>query len=161
MSTPALRDGEQPSTLLGQWYATAPPWRPQVALLVNELTLLPVLMPVASAATLPARAARTYCGDPGRPRHTQRRDRGGGGHLRDYRVGTTAHRSVVGIMTEFRRLAALHRDRDPGPDLTEVAHRLATTPCSPLYGSNVSPDRELAAFLPTVTSTRSSSPRQH
>jgi hypothetical protein len=41
---------------LGPWYATALFWRPQVALLVNESTLLPVLMPLAPAATLPARA---------------------------------------------------------------------------------------------------------
>jgi hypothetical protein len=42
---PTLRDGEQSTTVLGQWYATALPWRPQVALLVNEPTLLPVLSP--------------------------------------------------------------------------------------------------------------------
>ena len=33
---PTLREGEHSTTLLGQWYATALPWRPQVALLVNE-----------------------------------------------------------------------------------------------------------------------------
>ena len=79
--------------------------------------------------------------------------------MRDYRVATTANRSVVGIMNEFSRLAEVHRD--PCPDLTEIAHRLATTPCSPLYASNISPDRELAAFLHTVTSTPRSSSRQH
>ena len=79
--------------------------------------------------------------------------------MRDYRVATTANRSVVGIMNEFSRLAEVHRD--PCPDLTELAQRLATTPCSPLYGRNVSPDRELAATLRTVTSTRRSSCRQH
>lgn len=55
---PTLRNGEQSTTVLGQWYATALPWRPQVALLVNEPTLLSVLMPLAPAATLPGRAAR-------------------------------------------------------------------------------------------------------
>src|SRR5437588_9492523 len=58
MGPPTLQDGEQSTTVLGQWYATALPWRPQVALLVNEPTLLPVLMPLPPAATLPARAAR-------------------------------------------------------------------------------------------------------
>ncbi|MEV5764098.1 hypothetical protein AB0L34_05915 [Micromonospora sp. NPDC052213] len=43
--------------MLGDWYATLPPWRPQVALLVNERTLLPALMPLAPAATMPARVA--------------------------------------------------------------------------------------------------------
>ena len=31
-------------TVLGNWYATALFWKPQVALLVSERTLLPVLM---------------------------------------------------------------------------------------------------------------------
>lgn len=37
-------------TALGNWYATALFWKPQVALLVSEKTLLPVLMPLAPAA---------------------------------------------------------------------------------------------------------------
>jgi hypothetical protein len=52
---PTLRTGEDSTTLLGQWYATVLPWRPQAVLLVNEATLLPVLMPLAPAATLLAR----------------------------------------------------------------------------------------------------------
>lgn len=158
---PTLRDGERSTTLLGQWYATALPWRPQVALLVNEPTLLPVLMPLAPAATVAARAARHIAvilaahAAPGAVIEEELR------HMRDYRVATTANRSVVGIMNEFSRLAEVHRDRDPCPDLTDLAHRLATTPCSPLYARNVSPDRELAAFLHTVTSTRRSACRQH
>jgi hypothetical protein len=156
---PTLRDGEQSTTVLGQWYATALPWRPQVALLVNEPTLLPVLMPLAPAATLPARAARHIAAilathaTPEAVIEEELR------HMRDYRVAATVNRSVVGIMNEFSRLAAVHRD--PCPDLTDLAQRLATTPCSPLYGRNVSPDRELAAFLHTVTSTRRSSCSQH
>lgn len=43
---PNLDEGEQPTTLLGQWYATAIFWKPQVALFVNEPTLLPALMAV-------------------------------------------------------------------------------------------------------------------
>ena len=40
---------------MGQWYATAMFWKPQVALFVSEPTLLPVLVPLAPAATLLAR----------------------------------------------------------------------------------------------------------
>ncbi len=43
---------DAPSTLLGNWYATAMFWRPQVALFVNERTLLPLLVPLAPATTL-------------------------------------------------------------------------------------------------------------
>ena len=44
-----------PTTVLGNWYATALFWKPQLALLVNEHTLLPVLMTLAPASTLAAR----------------------------------------------------------------------------------------------------------
>jgi hypothetical protein len=52
-------------------------------------------------------------------------------------------------MNKFTQLANLRRHQVPRSDLADLALRLATTPCSPLYGSNVSPDRELAAFLRT------------
>ena len=45
----------QSDTALGNWYATVLFWKPQVALLVSERTLLPVLMPLAPAATLARR----------------------------------------------------------------------------------------------------------
>ena len=52
---PNLGEGEQSTTLMGQWYATAMFWKPQVALFVSEPALLPVLVPLAPAATLLAR----------------------------------------------------------------------------------------------------------
>src|SRR5262245_59704920 len=54
---PTLVEGERSTTALGDWYATSLPLRPQVALLVNEATLLPVLMPPAPAVTMVARLA--------------------------------------------------------------------------------------------------------
>ena len=41
-----------PTTALGNWYAKPIFWNPQVALFVNEQTLLPLLMPLAPATTL-------------------------------------------------------------------------------------------------------------
>jgi hypothetical protein len=147
---PTLRDGEQSTTLLGQWYATSLAWRRRAVLLVNEPTLLPVVMPLAPAATLPARAARQIAAvlaahhTPDTIIEEELR------RMRDYRVATTASRSVVGIMNEFSYLAAVYRDRHPDADLIDLAVRLAATPCGPLYRSNVSPDRELAAFLRSI-----------
>src|SRR5919197_4100207 len=43
---PDLDGGQQSTTALGDWYATALFWRPQVALFVNESTLLPALLPL-------------------------------------------------------------------------------------------------------------------
>ena len=123
---------------------------PQVALLVNEPTLLPVLMPLAPAATLPARippqiaavlsahGARATIVD----EELQR--------MRDRRLGPTANRSVVGIMNEFTYLAEAWREDQPQPDLHALALRLATTPCGPLYRQHISPDRELAALLRSI-----------
>ena len=42
------------TTKLGNWHATVLPWKPQIAMLVNERTLLPVLMPLAPAANMAA-----------------------------------------------------------------------------------------------------------
>jgi hypothetical protein len=71
-------------------------------------------------------------------------------HMRTTQLGVTANRSVVGVMTEFARLAEIHHDADPTVDLVGLAVRLAATPCGPLYGRNVSPDRELAATVHAI-----------
>ena len=52
---PVSTEQIEPTTFLGNWYATALFWKPQVALLINERTLLPVLMPLAPAAELALR----------------------------------------------------------------------------------------------------------
>jgi hypothetical protein len=67
--------------------------------------------------------------------------------MRDHRLGKTANRSVVGIMSEFTYLAEANRADTPAPDLRGLAMRLATTPCGPLYSKHVSPDRELDALV--------------
>jgi len=138
--------GEESTTVLGDWYATMLRWRPQVALLVNERTLLPVLMPLAPAATMPARVA-DQVGDVlaahGVPASIIRAEVD---RMRQWRIAPTASRSVVGIMNEFTFLADAWRN-SPNPNLVDLAVRLAATPCSPLYKRHVSPDRELAALL--------------
>jgi hypothetical protein len=148
---PTLQDGEQSTTLLGDWYATALFWKPQVALLVNEKTLLPALMPLAPAATVPTRIAQhiaTLLAAHGTsPAIIQDELH----QMRPCRVARTANRSLVGIMTEFTHLAEVYRDNNPDPDLLHLALRLATTPCGPLYRRNVSPDRELSALIRSVT----------
>jgi hypothetical protein len=146
-----LGAAEQSTTLMGQWYATAVFWRPQVALFVSEPTLLPVLMPLAPAATLLARfpqqlaAVLAAHGTPEAVLDEELRQ------MRDCRLAKTANRSVVGIMNEFTFLADAYRGDTPVPDLLALALRLAATPCGPLYSKHVSPDRELDALLRSVT----------
>jgi hypothetical protein len=152
---PNLGEGEQSTTLTGQWYATAIFWKPQVALFVSEPTLLPVLMPLAPTATLLARfpqqlsAVLTAHGTPQAVIDEDLRQ------MRDHRLAKTANRSVVGIMNEFTALANAYRGDTPAPDLLALAIRLAATPCGPLYSKHVSPDRELAALLRSFTSPES------
>jgi hypothetical protein len=151
IGVPTLVEGERSTTMLGDWYATGLPWRPQVALLVNEMTLLPVLMPLAPAATMPARLADEVAdvlaahGVPGTVVQAER------DQMREYRIAPTANRSVVGVMNEFTLLANTFR-ADLRPDLLGLAMRLSRTPCSPLYRRHVSPDRELAALVGAVAS---------
>jgi hypothetical protein len=57
---------------------------------------------------------------------------------------------AAGARSHLAGLAEAYRDQHPGQDLLDLAMRLATTPCGPLYTKNVSPDRELAAFLRSI-----------
>jgi hypothetical protein len=133
------------TTLLGDWYATAWFWRPQVALLVSEVTLLPVLMPLAPAATLLQRfgsqlAAVLDAHDtPAEFIDAELQE------MDEVRLAKTASRSVIGIMNEFTYLAEAWRQDEP--DLLALAVRLAATPCGPLYKRHISPDRELATLI--------------
>ena len=135
-------------TALGSWYATVLFWKPQIALLVSEHTLLPVLMPLAPAATLarrfPAQLALVL------------REHGVSSEfiaqevcrMDTVKYAKTANRSVVGILNEFVKqaefwLAAYAYEKGDDDDLLAVSAKLAETPCSPLYKGPVSPDRAL------------------
>ena len=52
VKAPAPQIGDRSTTAMGDWYATVLFWKPQVALLVNESTLLPVLMPFVPSSTV-------------------------------------------------------------------------------------------------------------
>ena len=135
-------------TSLGDWYATALFWKPQVALLVSELTLLPVLIPLAPAATLARRFPTQLA--------LVLKEHGVAAdfiaqevwRMGDARYAKTANRSVVGILNEFVRqtefwLAAYAYEKGDDDDLLAISMKLAETPCSPLYKGPVSPDRAL------------------
>lgn len=136
--------------MLGEWFATALPWRPQVLLLVNEPTLLPILMPLAPADTpltrIPGQITTVLAAhETPQPIIDDELQR-----MREHRATGTRHRSVVGIKNEFTFLATTHR-ADGGPDLLDRSLRLGTTPCGPLHRKNISPDHGLAATLRSIT----------
>lgn len=153
---PQAGPGEASTTLLGGWYATVLRWRRPAALLVNEQTLLPLITPLAPAATLLSRLpdALVELLDAHRvPAPLIRAERM---HASEQRLAPTANRSVIGVMTEFAFLADHHRADQTG--LLDLSLRLAETPCSPLYERNTSPDRELAALIAAQPTKKNAEP---
>lgn len=137
----------EPKTALGNWYGTVRFWRPQVALLVNERTLFPVLMPLAPAATLMARfpdALQQTLEARGVAADFMESERAA---MVEGQYAKTASRSVLGIMNEFGYLADVYRDHRGPTDLVTLALVLSETPCGPLYQRHGSPNRELDAAI--------------
>ena len=136
-----------PTTYLGNWYATALFWKPQVALLVNERTLLPVLMPLAPAAELALRLPEHLSSvllAHGAPHALIEHELNA---MLDFRYGKTSNRSLVGMLNQFTYLVEGYRDYNPTTDLLWLSMKLSETPCSPLYKKAISPDRELRRLI--------------
>jgi hypothetical protein len=135
------------STALGDWYATALFWKPQVALLVNEKTLFPVLMPLAPATTLIDR----FPAEPGIVLDAHGIDRefieAELAAMGEGRYAKTTNRSTVGVMNEFALLAGSYRREQSINDLLSLALELADTPCGPLYPRHITPAAELQAMV--------------
>lgn len=119
-------------TQLATWYATMLFWKPQVALLVNERTLLPVLMPLVPAKTLatrfPAHLATVLTAHGWLAHQIDAEIR----QLNSHQLLKTANRSVLGSVNDFTFLAGVHKQHDGPGDLLRIALVLANTPCAPI-----------------------------
>lgn len=138
----------KPTTYLGNWYATALFWRPQVALLVNERTLLPILIPLAPATELAQRFPEHLSSvllAHGAPHGLIEHELTA---MHNFQYDKTASRSVAGMLNQFSYLAEGYRDYQI-TDLRWLSLKLSETPCSPLYKSSISPDRELRRLIET------------
>jgi hypothetical protein len=143
----AILSGDAPSSVLGNWYATALFWKPQLALFVHEETLLPVLMPLAPAGNLaerfPAHLAAVL----------KALDVDAGfiaaqvAAMSKVQYAKTSNRSVLGIMNQFSYLAEGYREYLETTDLLELSLKLAHVPCSPLYKREMFPDKELHRWI--------------
>lgn len=138
---------EHPTTALGNWYATVLFTRPQAALFVNEFTLMPMLVHLAPAATVierfPSAAAAVF----GRLGLNEAFIRSEGQEMAEHRLTKTQIRSLLGSMNEFAFMAKVYCDEDGGYDPVDLSLKLSEVPCGPLFPRQVSPDRELAAFV--------------
>ena len=134
------------TTALGDWYANAVFWKPHMAFLVNATTLLPVVFPLAPAATALERAPRAIAD----VLTALDVDRGFVDHelaeMRTQLLLPTASRSVLGVMRELIELGGYYYKLDGVTDPIELSLRLAEVPCGPLYKTTISPDRETRVF---------------
>ena len=143
-----IEEPVEPVTVLGNWYATALFWKPQVALFVNERTLLPIFTPLAPAAKLaqgfPAALRQVLDAHGVDPRFVDAEISSmGQGHF-----AKTSSRSILGVMNEFAYLGDAHRQYHGADDnLVALSVRIAETPTSPLYKRHISPDHELRAVV--------------
>lgn len=135
------------STALGGWYANLVPWRRPLVLLVNETTLLPVLMPLAPAATLTARFPEALAEVLRMHGTDERFVAAEVQEMDEAHLAKTVNRSVTGILVDFIGLMEHRRASGDELDLLETARRLGHTPCSPLYKSHTFPDRALKALV--------------
>lgn len=143
---PSALEDVSSDALLGNWYATALFWKPQVALLVNEKTLLPLLMPLAPATNLAARFPEhlaSVLAAHGMPQKFIDHELA---QMNEVQYAKTSNRSVVGIMNQFAYLAEGYCQYLETKNLLALSLRTAETPCSPLYKSHISPDRALHAY---------------
>ena len=140
---PAAGDDDVSSGVLGDWFATALFWKPQVALVVNARTFLPVFVPLAPAGNLldrlPDEIARIL-GLHGVDPAIIEAEREA---MAEVRIAPTNDRSVVGVMNEFAFLGEHWFDGD----LTALSVRMAGTPVGPLRSGDGFPDQALAALV--------------
>lgn len=137
-------DGEESTTALGDWFANALFWRPQVALLVNSRTLLPVFMELAPAATLLDRAPAAIEAVLGRHGVDEAFLAAEGKAMSEVRIGPTNDRRVVGVMNEF----AFHGEwlwKEGHQDLEALSLRMSSLIIGRL--DEGSPDRALSAVV--------------
>jgi hypothetical protein len=137
-------DGEESTTALGDWFANALFWRPQVALLVNSRTLLPVFMDLAPAVTLQERAPAAIEAVLRRHGVEQTFLAAERKAMSDVRIAPTNDRRVVGVMNEF----AFHGEwlfKEGQHDLEALSLRMSSLIIGKL--AEGSPDRALAAAV--------------
>jgi hypothetical protein len=139
-------DDEASTTQLGDWFATALFWRPHVALLVNERTFVPVLMPLAPASKVLDRMPAAI--------ESVLRLHGVGEAfiaaevtaMTDIRIAPTNSASVLGVMNGFAAHGEALWKLGLEEDVDALSLLLAQTPLRPLRARTGSPDRELAAI---------------
>lgn len=145
-TAPAAGPDDHSTTELGDWFATALFWRPQVALLVNQQTFVPVLVELAPASSLLDRvpaAIESVLRHHGLGQEFLSAERGA---MREVRLAPTNDRRVLGVMNELTFQAEIRR-QEGLTDLVELSLDLSRVILGPLHNLGSSPDRALAVVV--------------
>ena len=137
---------ETPTTSLGNWYATAVFWRPQVALFVNERSLLPLLIPLAPAATLLERFPECLQVMLDRLDVNPAFIAAERWAMNEGSYAKTANRQVLGVMNRFEFELEYMRERYDD-DLMQLSLWQSDTLAGPLRDGTRTPREELLAIV--------------
>ena len=133
--------------ILGNWYAKVIFSKPQVALFINERTLLPVLMPLAPASSLVERFPQYLFKvllSQGVSESFMQQELN---YLDEVVYCKSTNRSIIGILNMFTYHLESYQSIHYANDWYELSMMMADTPCGPLYKSTITPGnalRELA-----------------
>jgi hypothetical protein len=127
-------DPPESTTVLGEWYANVLFWRSQVALFVNARTFLPVLMPMAPAASVVRRFPNAFADVVNALGIDPRFVASEVGAMGEAALAKTASRQVLGVMNEFTLMAerSFSTGRNHPGDLLGLSCWLADTIVGPL-----------------------------
>jgi len=142
LSEPAGTGGN----ILGNWYAKAIFSKPQVALFVNERTLLPVLMPLAPASSLVERFPQYLFKvllSQGVSESFMQQELN---YLDEVVYCKSTNRSIIGILNMFTYHLESYQSIHYANDWYEFSMMMADTPCGPLYKSTITPGNALREF---------------
>lgn len=142
LSEPAGTGGN----ILGNWYAKAIFSKPQVALFVNERTLLPVLMPLAPASSLVERFPQYLFKvllSQGVSESFMQQELN---YLDEVVYCKSTNRSIIGILNMFTYHLESYQSIHYANDWYELSMMMADTPCGPLYKSTITPGNALREF---------------
>jgi len=145
---PTADSDDESTTVLGDWFVNALFWKPQVALLVNSRTFLPVYVPLAPAKTLLDRIPDAIESTLRAQRVPEETIAAEHSAMSEVRLAPTNDRTVVGVMNEFAYLGEVFVSNG-GLDLEALSMRMSDMIVGPLDKRAGTPGRELAVVLGT------------
>lgn len=134
------------NNILGNWYAKVIFSKPQIALFVNERTLLPLVVPLAPASTLVQRFPEYLFKillSQGVSESFMQQELN---HLDEVVYCKATNRSVIGILNMFTYHLEGYQSNHYANDWYSLSMMMADTPCGPLYKSTVTPGNALREF---------------